>query len=66
MLRAVFVADGARRQGLARRLVEAWERVAAGGGAVRAVAPSVSSAERGLLAHLGWDQSEPILDRRFG
>jgi len=65
VLRAIFVADGARRQGLARRLVEAWERVAVSGGAVRAVAPGLSSDERALLSHLGWDQSEPIPDRRF-
>lgn len=65
VLRNIWVGEAARGQGVGRRLVEAWERGAVAGGAVRAVAPGVSDVEAGLLAHLGWDLSRPILDRRF-
>ncbi len=65
VFRSIWVDEGVRGQGVARRLVEAWERAAVAGGAVRAVAPGVTDAESNLLAHLGWGHTNPILDRRF-
>lgn len=65
VLRNVHVVADQRGFGVGRRLVEAWERAAERGGARRVVAPTIDEEGAGLLAHLGWGTTDPILDRRF-